>query len=106
MSEGPLEELVRYTLQLAAGIPPECQGNGYYHREYKIGEISLVIDGWWDPQTNGEKDTGYFVEFGLTDVLDGEMGEPPVQRTSDDNLVLNVLEDVRRHLILERLADV
>lgn len=101
MAESPLEELARYAQQLAATVKPESAGNGSYDREYKIGEISLVISGWWGADKhdwNKEYDTWYWVELGMTEILDGDLGKPPIQRTKDNDLVLRVLEEVRSHI--------
>jgi hypothetical protein len=109
MSETPIEELVRYTVRLAMSVKPECSGNGSYNREYMIGKITLAIDGWWGAgkdDWNKEYDTGYSVEYGEVELLDGATGEPPTEQTSDDALILKVLEEVRNHMVLERLADV
>lgn len=107
--ETPLEELARYAQRLAMTMKTVSGGNGTYDREYVIGEITLAISGWWGADSddwNKEYDTHYWVELGNTEILDGDMGKPPTQRTADDALVMQVLEEVRRHVVLDRLADV
>jgi len=115
MSETPLEELARRALFLAKSVKPECSGNGSYDREYKIGEISLGIGGWWGDGSkdltgktdwNKEYDTDYYVDYGDLELLEGVMNGPPVQRTSDNDLILKVLGKVREHMVLDDLADV
>ena len=101
MTESPVEELARRALTLAKDVKPECQGNGCYNREYEIGKISLVIEGWWgaSPEDwNKEHDTGYFVDHGEVELLGGNFSDPPIQLSSDNDLILKVLKEVREHM--------
>jgi hypothetical protein len=109
MPETPAEELVRRGKILAGRVEPKCTGNGSYNREYEIGRISLVIDGWWGTgkeDWNKEYDTGLFVELGDVEVLDSTFDNEQIQSKVDPSVVERVLEVVRSHMVLEDLADV
>jgi hypothetical protein len=97
------EELVRRARLLASRVEPKCSGNGTYDREYKIGEVTLAIDGWWGADSkdwNKEYDTGLCVELGEVEILDARFGDGQIQVQVDPSVVERVLEVVRQHMII------
>jgi hypothetical protein len=108
MSETPVEELVRRAKLLAGQVKEEHLGNGYFHREYAIGDISLVIEGHYEGNKCAEN--GVFVELGDVELLcvnypygnDGEL----IRVKVDESVIRRVLDEVRAHMVLDDLADV
>lgn len=108
MYKTPAQELIRRTKQICSELAVEHQGNGYYHREYEIGEISLCIDGQF--KGNEPIDQGIFIELGEVEILSVDFNKDGtndlVRINVDLSVVERVLEVVRKHMVLEDLADV
>lgn len=105
MSETSAEELVRRAKTLVRRVERNCQGNGCFNREYEIGKITLGIDGFWDKL----EEVGLFIELGEVEILSVdyiEGGDDLIQIMIDESVVERVLDVVRKHMVLEDMADV
>jgi len=107
MSETPLEELIRRARTLVTDRGKfENQGNGFWDRTYQVGGLELTIDGVW--VGNEQVRQGLLIDDPFVCLLEVEDmdGRHEIHVFVNDVIVNRVLDKVRRHMILDDLADV
>ena len=114
MYEKEARELARRAYALASLVEWRCEGNGVFHREYTIGEVSLTIEGW--SVDSNIKATGLFIDTGVyvaDEVIDLDFevdnvftGNEPINILANGAAIPRILELVRQRMVLEDLADV
>jgi len=88
----------------------EHQGNGYFTRVYVAGKVQIQIYGDYD-KMGQEKDIPNVrsilaVDYGGFMALEEPWGSEDEWVTGDDLMIWAALEELRRHMVLDDLADV
>lgn len=110
-----LRELADRAYELASRVEMEHQGNGFFQREYEIGEISCVISGYYDHterrfvEEDLTIDAGCMVADEVIEVViqfPGYTGEEPVNVKANGAAIPEILKILRQHMVLDDLSEV